>query len=198
MLNSVVHKDAYCQNLSNSLIKFLLRENLIVKKFKWNSRRVGTLNLQHMYPLLSSLFLSTYCSIILVLNTWRRRWNTWTDVNIIWFHVRQNCQKLLNSFTIFSSIFWKSSCEENVSLLYLKFAPVDSQSCMFDGKFYPFEIIMYHHFNSVSISSHVWNLFTFGTRCRHTKNKWITQVSQILISCKPLLSFVLCLKILKL
>ena len=38
-----------------------------------------------MCPLLSSLFLSTYCSIILVLNTWRRRWNTWTNVNIFDF-----------------------------------------------------------------------------------------------------------------
>ena len=71
----------------------------------------------------------------------------------------------------FSVIFFfqlKSSCEENILHLYLKFAPVDSQSCMFHDKFYRFEIIMYHHFNSVNISSHVWNLFTFGTRCRHT------------------------------
>ena len=123
---------------------------------------------------ISSLVLLTYCSIISVFNTWRRRWNTWTNVNVIWFHVRQNCQKVLNSFTIFSFIFWKSSCEENVLHLYLKFAPVDSKSCMFDDKFYPFEIIMYHHFNSVTISSHVWNLFTLGTRCRHNgSHKWL-------------------------
>ena len=115
-----------------------------------------------------SLFSSKYCSIISVLTTWRRCWNTWTNVNVLWFHVTQNCPKLLNSFTIFSFIFWKSSCEENTLHLYLKFGPVDSRSCMFHDKFYPFEIIMCHHFNSVNISSHVWNLFTFGTRCRHT------------------------------
>ena len=71
------------------------------------------------------MFLSKYCSIMSVLTTWRRCWNTWTNVNVLWFHVTQNCRKLLNSFTIFSFIFWKSSCEKtfcisNSSLVQLK------------------------------------------------------------------------------
>ena len=139
---------------------------------------------------ISSLFLSTCCSIILVLNTWRRRWNTWTNVNVIWFHVRQNCQNLLHSFTIFSFIFWnlvviklkKTFC----IFTSLRFsAPVDSQSCVFHDTFSLLKsLCASNHFNSVNISSHVWNLFTFGTRCR--QNKWMTRVLQIFwISFKP-------------
>ena len=131
MLDSFVQIDAYCQDLSNSLIiKFLWRENLIVKKLKQQKSRYFKSS-THVPFAISSLFLSKYFDIISVLTTWRRRWNTWTNVSVIWFHVRQNFQKLLNSFTIFSYIFWKSSCEENILYLYLKFAPVDSRSCMF-------------------------------------------------------------------
>ena len=132
---------------------------------------------------ISSLFLSTCCSIILVLNTWRRRWNTWTNVNVIWFHVRQNCQKLLNSFTIFSFIFW------NLVLIKLKKTFCIFTSLCFSAPVDTFSLLKSlcasNHFNSVHISSHVWNLFTFGTRCR--QNKWMTQVLPIFrISFKPL------------
>ena len=116
----------------------------------------------HVPFAISSLFLPKYWGILLVLTAWRREM---LIINVIWFHVRQNCQKLLNNFTIFSFICWKSSCdkiEENVLHLYLKnslSAPVDRQSCVFDDKFHPFK---------VNISSHVWNLFTFGTDGRHS------------------------------
>ena len=106
MLNSFVQMDAYCQNLSKKPYKIFVA-------VKPNSEKVGTVDSiryfkssTHVPFAISSLFLSTYCNIILVLNTWRRRWNTWTNVNVNWFHVRQNCQMLLNSFTVFSFIFW--------------------------------------------------------------------------------------------
>ena len=101
--------------------------------------------------------------------------------------------KVIEQLYNFQFYFLNSSgdkIEENVLHLYLKLclsAPVDSQSCVFDDKFSLLKsLCTSNHFNPVNISSHVWNLFTFGTRCRHTKNKWITQVLQILISCKPL------------
>ena len=136
---------------------------------------------------ISSLFLSTYCSITLVLNTWRRRWNTWTNVNVNWFHVRQNCQELLNSFTVFSFIFW------NLVVIKLKktfciftslcfSAPVDSQSCVFDDTFW-------NHYVPVTTSTLSIFLVMFeiyslseqdaGTLSAHTQNKWMTQVLPI-------------------
>ena len=72
--------------------------------------------------------------------------------------------KLKTTFCIFTSLFFG--------------APVDSQSCVFDDKFSLLKsLCASNHFNSVNISSHVWNLFTFGTRCRytfssHTINGW--------------------------
>ena len=69
---------------------------------------------------ISSLFLPKYCGILLFLSAWTREM---LIINVIWFHVRQNCQMLLNSFTIFSFIFWKSGCDE-----------IEESACIFTSR----------------------------------------------------------------
>ena len=86
--------------------------------------------------------------------------------------------KLKKTFCIFTSLCFG--------------APVDSQSCVFDDKFSLLKsLCASNHFNSVNISSHVWNHSLSeqgaGTLSAHIQSKWMTQVLQIFrISFKPL------------
>ena len=65
MLNSFFQMDAYCQIYQNGfIIKFLLRENLIVKMLEQQKSRYFYKSSTHVPFTFSSLFLAKYCSIL--------------------------------------------------------------------------------------------------------------------------------------
>ena len=128
---------------------------------------------------ISSLFLPKYCGILLFLSAWTREM---LIINVIWFHVRQNCQMLLNSFTIFSFIFWKSGCDK-----------IEESACIFTSRTVKVpQLIGNHACSMISLNLLKSCLKSIHFRIKMSAHFQLTyringsnnKVLQILISCK--------------
>ena len=122
---------------------------------------------------ISSLFLPKYCGILLFLGAWTREM---LIINVIWFHVRQNCQKLLKSFIIFSFIclkLRKTFCiftSRTVKVLQL----IGNHACSMIS-FILLKSIFLVMFEIYSLSEQ-----DAGTLSAHIRNKWV-KVKMLLI-----------------